>query len=91
MERDLDGVSVLFYIIPGQQDCSPAIWLRVPYKIALINESTPILHSSPMILIKSRKIYNTGRLLHGPVREFVCMGRMGALRHVKLDAAPCPA
>ena len=91
MERDLDGVSVPLYVIPGQQDCSPAIWLRVPFKIALINESAPILHSSPMILIKSRKIYTTGRLVQGPVREFVRMGRMVSIRKVKFEAGQFPA
>ena len=63
-------------IILGQQGCRSAKRLRAPSKMTLINESTPILHSSPMILIKSRKIYNTGRLLHGPVHKLVCMGRM---------------
>jgi len=58
--------------------------------MALINEITPIPYISPMILIKSQKMYNTGRLLHGHGREFVRMRRTRALPHVSLDAASFP-
>jgi hypothetical protein len=77
-------------VILARQDCPPAIWLRALFKMALVNKITPIPYTSPMILIKSQKMYNTGRLLHGHGREFVRMRRTGALPHVSLDAASFP-
>ena len=71
-------------VILGWQDCPPAIWLRSLSKMALINESMPIPYSSPMILIKSPKIYNTGRLLRGCDHKFVRMSRIRAIPHVKV-------
>lgn len=69
----------------------PAIWLRALSKMTLINESTPIPYSSPMILIKCPKMYNTGRLLHGHDHKFVRMRRTGAIRHLQFEAATFPA
>jgi len=43
-------------------------------KLALANKTTPILHSSPTILVKSQKIYYTGRQLRDHGYEFVRMG-----------------
>jgi hypothetical protein len=69
----------------------PAIWLRSLSKMALINERTPIPYSSPIILIKSRKIYNKGRLPHGHDHKFVRMRRTGAIPHVKFGRLVVPA
>ena len=78
-------------VILGWQYCPPAIWLRALSRMALINEITPIPYSSPMILIKSPKIYNTGRLLHGHDHKFVRMRRTGAIPHVKVWRRVVPA
>ena len=71
-------------VILGWQCCPPAIWLRAPSRMALINAITPIPYSSPMLLIKSPKIYNAGRLLHGCDHKFVRGRRTGAIPHVKV-------
>jgi len=71
----LQGCGLIAILV--RQDCPPAIWLRALSKMALINKITPIPYISPMILIKSQKMYNVERLLHGHGREFVRM------RHVK--------
>jgi hypothetical protein len=78
-------------VILGWQDCPPAIWLRSLSKMALINENTPIPYSSPMILIKSPKIYNIGRLLQGRNHKFVRMRRKRANRYFQFEAATFPA
>ena len=78
-------------VILGWQYCPPAIWLRALSRMALINAITPIPYSSPMILIKSPKIYNTGRLLHGHDHKFVRMRRTGAIPHVKVWRRVVPA
>ena len=70
--------------ILGWQYCPPAIWLRALSRMALINAITPIPYSSPMLLIKSPKIYNAGRLLHGCDHKFVRMRRIRAIPHVKV-------
>ena len=84
----LQGCGLIAILV--RQDCPPAIWLRALSKMALINKITPIPYISPMILIKSQKMYNTERLLHGHGREFVRMRRTGALPHVSWDAASFP-
>ena len=71
-------------VILGWQGCPPAIWLRALSRMALINAIAPIPYSSPMLLIKSPKIYNTGRLLHGCDHKFVRMRRIRAIPHVKV-------
>ena len=71
-------------VILGWQYCPPAIWLRALSRMALINAITPIPYSSPMLLIKSPKIYNAGRLLHGCDHKFVRMRRTRAIPHVKV-------
>jgi hypothetical protein len=78
-------------VILGWQDYPPAIWLRSLSKMALINVSTPIPYSSPMILIKTPKLYNKGRLLHGYDHKFVRMRRTGAIPHVKVGRRVVPA
>ena len=78
-------------VILGWQYCPPAIWLRALSRMALINESTPIPYSSPMILIKSPKIYNTGRLMHGHDHKFVRMRRIRAIRYFQFEATSIPA
>ena len=78
-------------VILGWQDCPPAIWLRALSRMALINVITPIPYSSPMILIKSPKIYNAGRLLHGCDHKFVRMRRIRAIPHVKVGRRVVPA
>ena len=78
-------------VILGWQHCPPAIWLRALSRIALINAITPIPYSSPMILIKSSKIYSTERLLHGHDHKFVRMRRTGAIPHVKVWRRVVPA
>ena len=78
-------------VILGRQDCPPAIWLRSLSKMALINVSTPIPYSSPMILIKTPKLYNKGRLLQGYDHKFVRMRRTGAIPHVKVGRRVVPA
>ena len=74
----------------GWQGCPPAIWLKAPFKIALINECTPIIYSSPIILIKSPKIYNKGRPLKGCGHKFVRMRRTGAIPHAKVGRRVAP-
>ena len=74
-------------VILGQPCCLLQFWLRSPSIMALINKITPIPYSSSTILIKSQKIYNKGRLLHGHDHKFVRMRRTGAIPHVKVDAA----
>ena len=71
-------------VILGWQYCPPAIWLRALSRMALINAITPIPYNSPMLLIKSPKIYDTGRLLHGHDHKCVRMRRTGAIPHVKV-------
>ena len=78
-------------VILGWQDYPPAIWLRSLSKMALINVSTPIPYSSPTILIKTPKLYNKGRLLHGYDHKFVRMRRTGAIPHVKVGRRVVPA
>jgi len=78
-------------VILGWQCCPPAIWLRALSRMALINAITPIPYSSPMILIKSPKVYYTGRLLHGHDHKFVRMRRTGAIPHVKVWRRVVPA
>ena len=78
-------------VILGWQDYPPAIWLRSLSKMALINEITPIPYSSPMILIKTPKLYNKGRLLHGYDHKFVRMRRIRAIPHVKVGRRVVPA
>ena len=78
-------------VILGWQDCPPAIWVRSLSKMALINATTPIPYSSPIILIKSRKIYNKGRLPHGHDHKFVRMRRTGAIPQVKFGRLVVPA
>ena len=60
-------------------------------KLALTNKPTPILHSSPTILVKSQKIYYTGRQLRGHGHEFVRMRRTRATRHVQLPRPVMPS
>ena len=91
MERALGSVDMPSIIILRRQGCLHATWLRAPSKMTLINESTPILHSRPIKLIRSRKAYNTGRLMQGRGHEFVCMRRMGAIRHGKFEAGQFPS
>jgi len=91
VKRALGCVDMPSIMILCRQGWPLAIWLRAPSKTVHINENTPILHSSQMILIKSRKLYNTGRLLHGHGHDFVCMGRMRAIRYVMFEAASFPA
>ena len=78
-------------VILGWQYCPPAIWLRALSRMALINAITPIPYSSPMLLIKSPQIYNTGRLLHGCDHKFVRLRRTGAIPHVKVWRRVVPA
>ena len=78
-------------VILIRQDCPPAIWLRAPFKIALVNVVTPILYSSPIILIKSQKIYRKERLLHGHDHKFVRMRRTGAIPYAKVERSVVPA
>ena len=73
-------------VILGWQDCPPAIWLTFLSKMALINECTPITYSSPMILIKSPKTYNAGRLLDGRDHKFVRVRRIRAIRCLQFEA-----
>ena len=73
-------------VIFGRQGCPPTIWLKALSRKAVIEKSTSIRHSSPMVLIKSQKIYNKGRLLSGPDHEFVRVRRAGAIPHVKFEA-----
>ena len=91
MERALGSVDIPSIVILRRQGCLHATRLRAPSKMTLINESTPILHSHPMKLIKSRKTYNTGRLMQGRGHDFVCMRRMGAIRHGKFEAGQFPS
>ena len=60
-------------------------------KNVLINESTPILHSSLIILIKSQKMYHTGRLMRDHDHKFVRMRRIRAIRCLQFEAASFPA
>ena len=78
-------------VILGQPCCLLQFWLRSPSIMALINERTPIPYSSSTILIKSQKIYNKGRLLHGHDHKFVRMRRTGAIPHVKVGRRVVPA
>ena len=86
-------VAITFHsiVILVWQDYTPAIWLRSLSKMALINVSTPIPYSSPTILIKTPKLYNKGRLLHGYDHKFVRMRRTGAIPHVKVGRRVVPA
>ena len=77
-------------VILGWEDCPPAIWLKAPFTIALINEIAPLPYSSPIILIKSRKMYNKGRLLKGRDHKFVRMRRTGAIPHAKVGCRVVP-
>jgi hypothetical protein len=77
-------------VILGQPCCLLQFWLRSPSIMALINERTPIPYSSPTILIKSQKIYNKGRLLHGHDHKFVRVRRTGAIPHVKVGRRVVP-
>jgi len=79
-----------FYRHPRLARLSPAIWLRSLSKMALINGRTPITYSSPIILIKSSKIYNKERLLKGRDHKFVRMRRMGAIPQVKVGRRVVP-
>jgi hypothetical protein len=80
-----------FYRHPRLARLSPAIWLRSLSKMALINGRTPITYSSPIILIKSSKIYNKERLLKGRDHKFVRMRRIRAIPCFQFEAATFPA
>jgi hypothetical protein len=86
----LDAMTYHSIAIFGWQGCPPAIWMRALSKMALINERTPITYSSPIILIKSPKICNKGRLLKGRDHKFVRMRRTGAIPHVKVGRRVVP-
>jgi hypothetical protein len=86
----LDAMTYHSIVIFSWQGCPPAICLRALSKLALINGRTPITYSSPIILIKSSKIYNTGRLLKGRDHKFVRVRRMGAIPQVKVGRRVVP-
>jgi hypothetical protein len=79
-----------FLFILGREACPPAVWLRALSKMTLTNESAPIPHNSPKILMKSQKMCRTGRLLHGHSREFVRMRRTGAIPHIMFGRRVVP-